>query len=728
MYQSFERLPHRSHSIPAVRSVRIWRALLFGMFGAFAVHPSFAETSYPMIMAVRPVAVQAGKTCECEFESRYNLHGAYKVLVTGTGVIGEVDPPAAAKPGEKPATTKPQVGRLKVRFKTDSDALPGMRDVRLLTPQGASTLGQIVVVRDPIIVEAPNNNTLKTAQPITLPAAICGALEAAEDVDFFKFNVAAGTALTFHVWCHRLADRIHDLQVIADPILILRDGNGIELASNDNYYAADPLLHYKFAKAGDYYLEVRDVRYAGSPTWTYCIEINDRPFVTHVLPLRATPGTTTKLRLVGFNLPPDATAELTLPANEPEGLHRYAVSLGKDQKTNPVNVVVSKLPEVREAPGDKSTLAKAQPIPVPCGISGCMDASGDTDCYAFDAKKGERFTFDVLAQRHGSHLDSVLRILGPKGDKLIENDDHEERKSGYSGFNQHADSRIESWLAPAEGRYIVQIRDVHQRGGPTFGYFLQATRSQPTFVMDTDTDKTCLAPGTRGVIHVRLTRKDGFSGEVQLAIDGLPPGVTATCGRILATSTDGCIILQAAPEAKPTGANVHITGTNMVPGPDGKPMPLTVTARILQEFYNPGGGRNHFPVEMHTVSIGDPLDLVSVKITPTAVTLKPGESKKVEVEVHRQPGFKGNLTLDVIYQHLDFVYNNSLPPSVTVDGSASQTLLTGETSKGWITLKAAVDAKPVEKQQVAVMAHVSINFAIKFTYSSEPLLVTVTGP
>ncbi|HKB37441.1 MAG TPA: hypothetical protein VKD72_13400, partial [Gemmataceae bacterium] len=44
-----------------------------------------ADTFYPMIMAVRPVAVQAGKTCECEFESRYNLHGASRVFVSGTG-------------------------------------------------------------------------------------------------------------------------------------------------------------------------------------------------------------------------------------------------------------------------------------------------------------------------------------------------------------------------------------------------------------------------------------------------------------------------------------------------------------------------------------------------------------------------------------------------------------------------------------------------------------------
>jgi hypothetical protein len=697
-----------------------------------------AERFYPMIMAVRPVAVQAGATCECEFESRYNLHGAYQVLVTGGGVVGEVDPPPAPKQGTpkqgaKPPAKAPNVNRLKVRFKTAADALPGMRDVRLITPQGASTLGQIVVTRDPIIVEAANNNTPKTAQAIDLPATVCGAIEANEDVDYFKFRVAAGTSLTFHAFAHRLADRIHDLQMTADLILSVRDANGSVAAANDNYFAADPLLHHKFAAAGEYYLEVRDVRYQGYPYWTYCIEINDRPFVTQAQPLGVRPGTTTKLRLAGFGVPPGATADLSLPADEPEGLRHYVLTLGKDAKgndlkSNPVAVVVSKLPEVREAATDNNSIAGAQAVNIPCGISGGMDAEGDVDHFAFEAKKGERFTFDLIAQRHGSQLDSVLRVLGPKGERLIENDDHAERRSGYSGFNQTADSYIEGWTTPADGRYFLQIRDVHQRGGPTFGYFLKAAHSQPTFVMDLDTDKTLLAPGTAGVIHARITRKDGMTGEVQLAIDGLPGGVKAHCGRILDGGTDGCIILQATADAPRGAANVRVYGTASAPGPDGKPQPLKVEARPLQEFYNPGGGRNHFPVQMHTVSVGDPLDLLAVKITPTAITLKPGESKKVEVEVQRQPDCKANLTLDVIYQHLEFNYNNSLPPGVTIDGAASQTLLTGEQSKGSITLKAAADAKPVEGQQVAVMVHESINFAIKFTFASEPLKVTVAKP
>ena len=138
-----------------------------------------------------------------------------------------------------------------------------MRDVRVATPQGISTVGQLVIVRDPVIAEAPDNDTVAQAQPINLPAAVCGTIEKNEDVDFFKFHVEAGTGLVFHVRCGRLQDRIHDLQNHADPILTLRSAAGVTIAANDNYFYADPVLSYRFEQAGDYLLEIRDVRYRG---------------------------------------------------------------------------------------------------------------------------------------------------------------------------------------------------------------------------------------------------------------------------------------------------------------------------------------------------------------------------------------------------------------------------------------------------------------------------------
>lgn len=686
--------------------------VMFVVAAFLLTSPARGDTFYPMLMSIDPVAVQTGASIECTVHARYNLTGTYQVFVSGTGVTGE---PVAAKPGTKSDPTKTTI-----RLKADADALPGVRDVRLATPQGVSTVGQIVIVRDPIVREvAGDNDTMKTAQPITLPASVCGTIEKAEDVDYYKFTVAANTALTFHVWSQRLQNRIHDLQEHADPIITVKNSSGTVLAANDNFFAGDPLLHYKFAQAGDYYLEIRDARYSGNRYWTYCIEIHDRPFLATVHPSRLTPGAATKVQMIGYNLPADPTVNYTLPADAPEGSQRVAFTLPDGKKTNSVPIEVSKLPEVIEAAAAHATAAAAQPITVPAGVAGRIEKEDEIDCYSFEAKAGERFTFDVIAREHQSALDSNLRILNEKGQRLAENDDFRDKYV-------HADSRIENWAAPANGRYTVEVRDVHDRGGPSFVYFLKVTRAEPFFTLDLDTDKTLLAPGNNAVIFVRTTRKNGFTGDIELKVEGLPPGVTANCGKIPASGQDGSILLRAAADAPRGAANLRITGSGTHTPMGGKPVTWATTARPLQEIYMPGGGRFHYPVDTHAVSVGDLLDIRAVKIAPSAITLKPGESRKIEITIERAPGFKGNVTLDAVFQHLGGVFANSLPPGVTVDEKASKTLLTGEQSQGFITLKAAGDAKPIDNHQSIIMAHVSINFVMKFTYCGEPLLVTIS--
>src|SRR5262249_10603440 len=151
------------------------------------------------------------------------------------------------------------------------DALPGVRDVRLATPLGVTTLGQLVIVRDPVVVEKGNNDALKDAQKVTVPATVCGCIEKPEDVDQFQFHADAAKSLTFHVEAARCQDRIHDLQAHADPIILLKNSSGTVLASSDNFFYGDPLLTYKFSHDGDYILEIRDVRYQGNAYWFYSI-------------------------------------------------------------------------------------------------------------------------------------------------------------------------------------------------------------------------------------------------------------------------------------------------------------------------------------------------------------------------------------------------------------------------------------------------------------------------
>ena len=128
-----------------------------------------AQTSYPMIMSVSPVAAQAGQTSEHTLESRYSMFGAYRVLVSGAGVTGDISTKMElGKDGKEPSLTK-----IKLKFAVAEDALPGVRDFRVIGPTGASTLGQIVVTKDPVLIEAPKNDTAATAQKITLPGNVC---------------------------------------------------------------------------------------------------------------------------------------------------------------------------------------------------------------------------------------------------------------------------------------------------------------------------------------------------------------------------------------------------------------------------------------------------------------------------------------------------------------------------------------------------------------------------
>jgi hypothetical protein len=671
-----------------------------------------------MVMSVRPVAVQQGTSAEITVSSRYTMFGAYQALVSGAGVLAEVIPPETK---EDEQAKKPAVEKLKVRFTAATDAAPGIRDVRIATAQGVSTVGQLVVVRDPVIVESAGNDT--PAQAISLPAAVCGTLEKAEDVDFYRFSVEADVSLVFRVRCARLQDRIHDLQTHADPLLTLRRADGTAIATCDNHsYYADPVLVHTFEQAGEYLLEVRDVRYQGNQYWEYCIEISSRPLVETAFPLAVVAGGEQQLQPIGHLAPKDAKLSCAIPTGHPSGLGWFELPL-HGELCNPVPLVIADVPLVQELQAGDDSPSAAQTMSAPGGANGQIEREGDVDYFAFEAKKGEAYSIEIVARRAQSMLDSHVRILDPSGKQIALNDD---LRLGRRGS---ADSWIENWTAPADGRYVVEVRDVHLRGGPQYPYFLKVTASQPHFELYLDADKTQVCPGGCAVIFVRAERKNGFAGEVQLAIDGLPPGVTARCGRILPDKgQDGCIVVQAASDAALAVSNVVVTGTATQQLAGGSVAELTAVATPYQETYQPGGGRGHWPVQSHAVAVASTGDIRAVRLDAHEITLKPGESRKIEVMIDRSPGFTANVTLDMLMRHLNTTYANTLPPGVTLSDKDAKSLLTGSDSQGYLTLTAAKDAPPTECQQAVVVAHVALNFVMKWTYASEPIAITVGKP
>jgi hypothetical protein len=667
------------------------------------------QTSYPMITHTFPVAVQRGRTTEVTVEGQMNFAGVYKALFEGDGIRAEVMPvpvPKAVPP------QKPLVRAVKLRLTVAADAAPGVREFRLASPLGVSSIGQLLIVDEPVVLESGVNNTREQANPVPVPCVVCGRIEAPEDVDYFKLHAESGQVLTFEVQCARLQDKIHDLQKHADPILTLYDAAGHELAANDDFYFADPLLSYTVRQAGDYYVQVRDSKYDGDPRWVYALLVTNRPYASHVYPMAGNPGQVLEVEPVGSARLGKARVPLHVPP-EP-GLHEVQLDLG-GVRTNPTAFIVSTLPQVLEQePND--TPEQATRVSIPCGINGRIGTRRDLDHFVFAAVKGKAIRFEVKARRFGtvlrSSLDSVLDVLGPRGAVLASNDD---------AFGKDA---ALVFTPPADGDHVLRIRDLNSKGGDTAVYYIEADWARPDFTLRCDPDKAMLGPGASAAWNVQVQRDNGFTGPVRVEVKGLPKGVTASPLTIPAEMTQGLLVLTAAADAPRDAVNVQLVGRASVKQPDGKEETLVRPVVPAQEIYSPGGGRARFDVRLQTVAVTDPSDILKVDVSPQTITLKPGEEVRIDVTVQRRPDYTKGVSLDVLLRHLGVVFGNPLPPGVTLVEGKSKTLL-GTGSQGHIVLKAAANAAPIENVPISVQAFVSVNFVVKIGYSSPPIWVSI---
>jgi hypothetical protein len=687
---------------------RISLAVLILCGWGVSMQTASAQTSFPMITHANPVAVQRGKTVEVVVEGQMNFTGCTKAIFEGTGVAAEVITPPAP-PAKGPA---PVVKNVKLKVTAAPDAALGVREFRVASLLGISSVGQLVIVDEPVVAEAAANNTVAQAQPLTLPCVVAGRIEAVEDVDYFKFEAKEGEVLTFELACARLQDRIHDLQKHAKPMLTLYDAQGRELAANDHFYFADPMLSYKVGQAGTYFLQVRESTYDGDPRWVYALLATNRPYASHVYPMAGKPGTTIEVEPVG-------SAKLTqprVPLQVPKELGIRQLQLDVNgRKTNPVTFIVSDLPQFNETePND--TPESATRVTVPAGINGRIGKNRDLDHYVFAAKKGEPLRIELKARRFGTLLNSglhgILEVMTLKGVVVASND------------TTHGQEASLVFTPGVDGDFILRVRDLNSKGGDAWVYHVELDHSRPDFTIRCDPDKAMIGPGTSTAWYVHVARTGGFAGPVQVTIEGLPKDVTVSPLTIGPAMTQGVVVVTASPTAAPAAELVQLVGTAKVKGPDGKETTLSRGVTPNQEIYFPGGGRGKFDVNTQAIAVTAPSDILKVDVSTTQVVLKPGQEVKIDVTVQRRTDYDKGVTLDVLLQHLGSVFGNPLPPGVTLEVGKSKTLL-GTGSKGHIVLKAAANAAPIEDVPIAVVANVSVNFVVKIPYASPVILVSV---
>jgi hypothetical protein len=232
---------------------------------------------------------------------------------------------------------------------------------------------------------------------------------------------------------------------------------------------------------------------------------------------------------------------------------------------------------------------------------------------------------------------------------------------GGPGFG--SDSQI-LFDVPADGRYYVRVRDVRNLGGDDFYYRLVVRPRHEDFRISLDPENPNVPGGGSLPVTVNLDRLDGFNGAVDIRIEGLPEGITATSTRIGPDLFTGVLTLTASATFGEPGASapgLQQTSTDKA-SPSNRPasrpaaaqpnsetpQPLTfkviggarIDERVIEHATTPGFG-------LHQVSVTSPPDL-KVNVEPAAATIAPGQELKFTVTIERRNAFSGRVPVDVL--------------------------------------------------------------------------------
>jgi hypothetical protein len=180
---------------------------------------------------------------------------------------------------------------------------------------------------------------------------------------------------------------------------------------------------------------------------------------------------------------------------------------------------VDTLPECLEKESN-DTIQTAQAVTLPIIINGRIDKPGDWDVFRFQGHAGAQIVGEVYARRLDSPLDSVLKLTDASGRQLAFNDDYEDKGSGLE--THHADSYILTTL-PADGAYYLHIGDAQHQGGAEYAYRLRLSAPRPDFELRVVPSAINGGAGQAIPITVYALRKDGFSGDIALALARVSP-------------------------------------------------------------------------------------------------------------------------------------------------------------------------------------------------------------
>jgi hypothetical protein len=251
---------------------------------------------------------------------------------------------------------------------------------------------------------------------------------------------------------------------------------------------------------------------------------------------------------------------------------------------------VGQLPEVNEVePNDD--LAKAQVLPaLPVLVNGQINPQAgqpsDRDCFRFEAKAGQTLVFTVdarailpyMSDAVPGWLQAILSLYDANGKELAYAD----------GFRYQQDTVL-IYKVPAEGQYVVALRDSLYRGREDFVYRLSIAPDRPDFQLRLAADlPQRLAAGETAAATVATLRQGGYDGEIHLTLQDMPKGFVMRGGAISRKQgwEDGNetrLTITAPADAALGILAPRIVGTALIDGKDVV-RPLAPTVTVKQAF------------------------------------------------------------------------------------------------------------------------------------------------
>ncbi len=521
--------------------------------------------------------------------------------------------------------------QVKVLLALKDDCPLGPHGLRLRTATGISNLLTFSVGVLPEVTEAEPNSDFAAPQKIPLDCTVNGVV-ANEDVDYFVVTAKKGDRISAEVEGLRLGESFFDPQVaILAP-------NRFVLASDDD----TPLVRQDAAAAvtatedGPLIVEVRESAFGGSNRCRYRLHIGKFPRPFGVFPAGGQPGQTVEVEWLGdpkgpwkqqIDLPESGAEDHLLYASDASGMAPSANAFRLNSLTN-----------VIEAEPNNAA-AEANAFEGPAALNGRLAEPGDSDSYRFSAKKGQAYHIRVHARQLRSPLDSVLSVRRSKGQNVASNDDSNGPDS-YVRFS-----------APEDDEYVITVRDHLSRGGPLFFYRIEVVPIQPEMTVGISEfrsyiDTTIPTPqGNRTAAMMTVQRTD-FGGEVTLAIEGLPAGLSYETAPVVDGETAVPVLFSAAADAPIGGALAQVVGRHESEN-------RKVEGRLRQRTSMVRGQNNreiwNYYSDRLATAVTSPAAF-RIEIVEPKVPLVRNGSMQLKVTAHREEGFAGPISLQMLYK------------------------------------------------------------------------------